>query len=102
MDKATVVNKVKQYADVVCNYFPVQKVILFGSYSKGTANSESDIDVAVVVDKVDNIIESEFTLYKLRRDIDVSIEPILFELNADDPSGFFEEIQKTGEIIYSV
>jgi hypothetical protein len=27
----------------------------------------------------------------------VSIEPSLFEANADDPSGFFEKIQKTGE-----
>jgi len=102
MDKAAVVDKVKRYAGVVCNYFPVQKVILFGSYAKGTAHEESDIDVAVIVDKVDNILESELTLYKLRHDIDVSIEPVLFASNAEDPSGFFEEIQKSGEIIYSV
>jgi len=102
MDKTTVIDKVKQYAKVVCNYFPVQKIILFGSYTKGTANDDSDIDVAVIVDRVDDFLESEFTLYKLRRNIDSSIEPILFEMDDPDRSGFLGEIQRTGEVIYSV
>jgi predicted nucleotidyltransferase len=101
MDKATVIDKVKQYAGLVCDHFPVQKVILFGSYAKGTAHDNSDIDVAVIVDKVDDFLESEFTLYKLRRDIDSSIEPILFEVGDADRSGFLGEIQKNGEVIYS-
>ena len=55
----------------------------------------------MLVDKVDDILESEFILYKLRRDIDAGIEPVLFEAGSDDPSGFLAEIQKTGEVIYS-
>jgi predicted nucleotidyltransferase len=56
----------------------VQKVILYDSYSKGTAGEYSDIDVAVVVDKVDgDLLESKAKLFNLTHDIDVSIEPIL-------------------------
>ena len=101
MDTTAVIDKVRQYASLVCNHFSVQKVILFGSYAKGNAGEQSDIDVAVIVDKVDDILESEFILYKLRRDIDAGIEPVLFEAGSDDPSGFLAEIQRTGEVIYS-
>ncbi len=102
MDKSTVIDKVRQYADVVRTYFPVQKVILYGSYAKGTANEYSDIDVAVVVDKIDgDLLESKAKLFNLTHDIDVSIEPVLFETGSADPSGFFAEIQKTGEMIFS-
>ena len=103
MDKKTVIDKVRQYADLVCEHFPVQKIILYGSYAKGTAKEYSDIDVAVVVDKIEgDFLEAEARLFTLTHDIDVSIEPVLFEIGDADPSGFFEEIQKTGQVIYSV
>jgi hypothetical protein len=54
------------------------------------------------VDKIDgDLLESKSKLFNLTHDIDVSIEPVLFEANADDPSGFFDEVQRTGEIIYT-
>jgi len=69
--------------------------------NKVIAKEHSDIDVAIIVDKIgDNSLESEQQLFKLRRNIDNRIEPILFEKDSFDPSGFFEEIIKTGEIIY--
>jgi predicted nucleotidyltransferase len=102
MDKAAVIERLNEYVNLVREHFPVQKVILFGSYAKGTAREYSDIDVAVIVDKIDDILESEYKLYELRRDIDEMIEPLIFEANSSDPSGFLEEIQKTGEVIYSV
>ena len=102
MDKEAVIEKLNEYVNLVREHFPVQKVILFGSYAKGTAREYSDIDVAVIVDKIDDILESEYKLYELRRDIDEMIEPLIFEANGSDPSGFLEEIQKTGEVIYSV
>jgi uncharacterized protein len=102
VDKNAVINKVTQYADLVCNYFPVQKIILYGSYAKGTAKKYSDIDIAVIVDKIEgDFLEAETRLFNLTHDIDISIEPVLFEVGNADPSGFFEEIQKTGEVIYS-
>jgi predicted nucleotidyltransferase len=76
-------------------------VILFGSYCTGKAREDSDIDVAVVVDKIeDDCLESEAQLYKLRRNIDFRIEPVLIEKEERDPAGFFEEILNTGEVIY--
>lgn len=100
MDKTEVIDLVKKYAEVVKNNFPVSMIVLYGSYVKGNIHKYSDIDVAVVVDSIDDdILESNAKLFRLRRDIDCRIEPILIEKN-NNPSGFLEEILKTGEIIY--
>jgi predicted nucleotidyltransferase len=101
MDQEPVINRVKQFADVVRQNFQVKKIILYGSYAKGSASEHSDIDVAVVLDSnEEDLLTSEAKLFKLRRDIDVRIEPVLLD-EQNDKSGFLEEITKTGEIIYS-
>ncbi|MCK4762818.1 MAG: nucleotidyltransferase domain-containing protein [Candidatus Aminicenantes bacterium] len=101
MDKAEVVEKLKVYANLVKKYFPVKMVILFGSYSRDCAREDSDIDVAVVVESLENdSFSSEIELFKLRRQIDSRIEPVLFEVDQKDPSGFFRTILETGDIIY--
>ncbi|OOP57745.1 MAG: hypothetical protein AYP45_01880 [Candidatus Brocadia carolinensis] len=101
MDKEKVIERVKQYSDLVRQNFCVKKIVLYGSYAKGSARKDSDIDVAVVLSSIDeDILMSEAKLFRLRRNIDARIEPILLE-EKNDKSGFLEEILKTGEIIYS-
>ncbi len=101
MDKATAIRCVKQYADLVRQNFDVKKIILYGSYSRDAARKDSDIDVAVVLDSVDeDFLTCEARLFRLRREIEVRIEPVLLE-ESMDRSGLLEEILKTGEIIYS-
>lgn len=101
MDKETAIEHVKRYADTVRRAFNVKKIILYGSYSRDAARKDSDIDVAVVLDCVDeDFLMAEAKLFRLRREIDARIEPVLLE-ESNDKSGFLEEILKTGEIIYT-
>lgn len=101
MDKATAIRCVKVYADLVRQNFDVRKIILYGSHSRDAARKDSDIDVAVVLGSLDeDFLTCEARLFRLRREIDVRIEPVLLE-ESNDKSGFLEEILKTGEIIYS-
>jgi len=101
MDKETAVARVKQYAAVVRQKFPVKKVILYGSHASGKGRKDSDIDVAVVVRRIEgDLLLSEKELFRLRRDIEPMIEPVLLEED-NDPSGFLAEILRTGEVIYS-
>ena len=101
MDKTAAIESVKKYADRVRRDFDVKKIILFGSYVKGTVREDSDIDVAVVFDHIDGDYLDVITrLTKIRRDIEHRIEPVALE-ELNDQSGFLKEIARTGEIIYA-
>lgn len=102
MDKSQVLEKAIQYATLVSEKIKPQKIVLYGSYAKGSWKEESDIDIAVIVDAVDDdFLETEAMLYKLRRNVDDRIEPVLLE-EKNDGSGFLNEILKHGQVIYSV
>ena len=102
MDKGTAIEHVRQYADLVRRHFgDVRSIILYGSYAHGTPREDSDVDVAVVLDELrGDWLTSAAKLHSLTRDIDIMIEPVIFE-TGHDRSGFLEHIMKTGEIIYS-
>jgi len=101
MDQKTVSQSVKQYAEIVKQHFPVTKIILYGSYAEGRARDDSDIDVAVVVPRIEgDFLRAAAELCRLRRGIDARIAPVLCE-EQHDQSGFVAEILKTGEIIYA-
>ncbi|MBB5346770.1 nucleotidyltransferase domain-containing protein [Desulfoprunum benzoelyticum] len=99
MDIAEVVEKLRRYKQLLRKQIKFDQLVLFGSYAKGTAHADSDMDVAVIVDelKADYFVTRPL-LWKIRREIDDRIEPILLEKNSDD-SGFIAEIMKHGIII---
>lgn len=100
MDQIEAINKVQQYKLLLMNYFDLDKVYLYGSYAKNTNKTDSDIDVAIIVNQLTgDYFSTTPILWKLRRQIDDRIEPILLE-KGNDKSGFIDEIQRYGiEII---
>ncbi|MCK5122741.1 MAG: nucleotidyltransferase domain-containing protein [Candidatus Pacebacteria bacterium] len=78
---------------------PIKKVVLFGSYAKGTQHKWSDIDLCVISPKFENSFDAMQYLW-LRRidDAGLTIEPVGF--NSKDfnnkYSSFINEIKKTG------
>jgi predicted nucleotidyltransferase len=99
MDNREIINKLVNYKLLVSKYFDVDQVVLYGSYAKGNEREDSDIDVAIIVNSIDQDFFSYAPLlWKLRRDIDDRIEPVLIEKNKDE-SGFLKEVLRTGLII---
>ncbi|MEZ3550060.1 MAG: nucleotidyltransferase domain-containing protein [Muribaculaceae bacterium] len=98
MDKEQAIALAKKYKEVVGERLPLKAMYLYGSYSKGTHTEDSDIDIAVVVDKLsDDFFEDTPLLWKLRRKISTLIEPVL--LTEDDSDPLYYDILRTGTII---
>ncbi|MCM1170290.1 MAG: nucleotidyltransferase domain-containing protein [Bacteroides sp.] len=95
MDKSQALRLARQYKALVSESLPVQAVYLYGSYAKGNQTEESDIDIAVVVDKLsDNYFDDTPILWRLRRKISLLIEPVLLTADVDNP--LYYDILKTG------
>jgi len=91
---------IKRYAELVRKSIPVDMIILYGSYAKGTENINSDIDIAVVVNELGgDFLDISANLYSLCREVNTDIEPKLI-VKKDNRSGFLESILKYGKVIY--
>ena len=69
---------------------------MYGSYAKGYANPDSDIDVAVILPESDitDRWEQSAALWSDIRKVSVLIEPVLMEDNED--SMLYREVMRTG------
>lgn len=99
MDKDEVIEKLKKYKKLLSKHMTFDEMILFGSYARGTQRDDSDVDVAVVVSMLTgDYFSTRPLLWKIRREVDDRIEPVLIDKSHDE-SGFLSEIMRTGEII---
>lgn len=100
MSKVEAKKIVKKYAQKLKEKnFPFSALFLFGSFARGKAGKWSDIDVAVVSDKLKrNWNKNEELLWKYTVDVDSRLEPIGFTRKdfADLGNPMVAEIRKYG------
>ncbi|MEK9165522.1 MAG: nucleotidyltransferase domain-containing protein [Patescibacteria group bacterium] len=91
---------VKQYVKELQNAeYPFSAVYLFGSYANGIPHKWSDIDVAVVSNRLERRRNAnEDLLWYIRRRVDSMIEPIGFTPGdfQDECDPMVQEIKRTG------
>ncbi len=75
--EAVIRDKILRFYQAARQSLPIRKVLLYGSYAKGNARQDSDIDVAVVVDEADHAKRIEITteLFDSALRVDPAIEP---------------------------
>lgn len=109
MTKAEIIAEVKRSLEKL----NVNKVILFGSFAKGSQKKHSDIDLLVVTNdnhtfssfaqKMETKIKIAAALGTLRKSADIDLivhtKP-MFEEFIRQNSGFKNEILSTGSVIY--
>lgn len=106
-------NEIISHINLSLQHLNVNKVILFGSYAKGTHSTDSDIDLLVVTN--DNFVFESFAqkmevklkianaLNSLRKfaDIDLIVHTKpMYDRFIQLDSGFKKEILSTGSVIY--
>jgi uncharacterized protein len=96
---------IQESADQLEGGIRVEAIILYGSYSRGTAYEYSDIDVAVVSPDFEDLpmfrrqeIIADLTLHR-----DDRISPIGYpssQYHNPQPHSFLREILRTGRVVY--
>lgn len=97
MVNQSIIETAERFTKLIPAEWDVKKAYLFGSYAKGNEREESDIDIAVVLGNMPDFFDAQKQLMRLRRKIDLRIEPHPIsenEFNASNPYAL--EIQKTG------
>lgn len=75
----------------------IDEAFLYGSYLSGTAKSDSDIDVLIVIEKEDDYTTGK--IWSLTRKVDSRIEPLSVDkkrFNSSDSSPLIEFVKKSG------
>jgi predicted nucleotidyltransferase len=103
IDVETLNKTVRSYVADVKNAMPIDYAYLYGSYAKGTATDQSDIDICFFSSIFENLPSAEIMarLFRLTRKYKgIDIEPRGFstsELMNDNP--FVKEVLRTGQKI---
>lgn len=93
--------EIEKYVKVLkADNLPISKVILFGSYAKGTQNKWSDIDLCIISPKFKDAFKTMQYLWIRReiKDVNYAIEPVGFspkDFNNEYDS-LIHEIKTTG------
>ena len=89
---------INEYVKEIKKQYNIFAIILFGSYAKGTANENSDIDIAIISDDFEDIYECMAELMGMTWDIDARIEPHpIKKKDYDEISDYFiKEVIDTG------
>ena len=100
----------EQFVKETRKRIPVEKVILFGSYAKGTSKKFSDIDIAVISTKFSRMNELERIkllldcAHRVEYNLPIDMETFGFTPEEYDNAGYFDflgVIKSTGKVIYS-
>ena len=96
--KKDILDNINKFIEEIKKQYNVTAIILFGSYAKGTANEDSDIDIAVISDDFDDIYDCMAVLMGMTWEIDARIEPHpIKKKDFDEVSDYFiKEVIDTG------
>jgi len=73
-DKTDILNFLTSHKDKLEKEFFITKIGLFGSYAKGTANEDSDIDIVIQSTKKDFFLREDLREYlesNLKKSVDI-------------------------------
>ncbi len=80
LQKKDMINLVKKISKRLKDQYDAQEVILFGSYAKGTADEDSDLDLLIIATTNERFFKRLATVTRLTRDLikKIPVSPIVF------------------------
>lgn len=107
MSKASIDQHIARIVATIGREYKPRQVILFGSYARGEATRDSDIDLFIIketgADRVDRFVQVKRIIYDPRLRIPVS--PLIYtpeevEKRLDMGDDFVREVMREGKVLY--
>ena len=99
-DQDRLLGKIREFRALAEERYPIRKLLLYGSHARGEARTDSDIDVALIMDVHDirERIRTTAALYTLAHQVDPAIEPRCIsshDYENCEPASILGEIKRT-------
>ena len=92
-------NDISEYILPAINKYPIERVIVFGSYANGTATPKSDVDL--LIDSNGNLDGINFFIFADEISKLLPVKSDVFEITEImQPSPLYEKIMNEGVVIY--
>ena len=91
---SAIMESIRKYIEKISKHYKIEAIILFGSYAKGTENEDSDIDIAVISDDIDD--GANLIGYTWKIDTRIEPHPITTEDYENIATPFVQEVINTG------
>lgn len=107
MTRVEMDKKIQEVADKIVRDFQPEKIILFGSWAWGTPNEDSDVDLFIVKESVENRLDRQRKLRRLLFDGDfppldlLVYNPSEVEKRMAIEDIFLNKIFNEGKVIYA-
>ena len=99
----TLNDSTSRFVRAINGRYKPKAIYLYGSQAKGLANTDSDIDIAVVIEPISASAYMDIfaDLCSMASEFDGNIEPnLLVDDGSEDKYSFLYEVKKTGQKIY--
>ena len=99
-------NKIKQVATQIGIKANAERVILFGSYARGNAKEDSDVDIMVIAESNLPRFKRSRELYKMFNPYPFSMDLLVYtpkeiEMGKQSSLTFVSQVLKEGETLYA-
>lgn len=90
--------ELEKIVEILTEKFSPLAIILFGSYVRGTQNSESDIDIAIIANDL-----NKKNIFRIKQELEIELNKDIDLVNIKDENisdGFRYDVLMTGEVLY--
>lgn len=91
------IEEIKERAVPIAKKHGISRMCLFGSYARGEANDDSDIDIYVNKGRMTSLIKYMDFVYDLEKDLLCHVDVVTTGIRDKD---FLNNIQKEGILLY--
>lgn len=89
--------EIRQKIEPIAKKYGIQTVSLFGSYARGTATDESDIDLYIDKGKLRSLLQYFAFVYDLEQEFQCHVDVVTTEIS---DKAFLSGIFKEGVLVY--